>query len=50
MGGDVTTFDSTATFTNLLSDSYTINVVDSNGCTDTQSSILLKKILALLLM
>ena len=42
-GGDVTTFDSTATFTNLLSDSYTISVVDSNGCTDTQSSILIEE-------
>ena len=41
--GDVTTSDSTATFTNLLSDSYTINLVDSNGCTDTQSSVFIEE-------
>ena len=41
--GDVTTSDSTATFTNLFSDSYTISVVDSNGCTDTQSSVFIEE-------
>ena len=41
--GDVTTSDSTATFTNLFSDSYTISVVDSNGCTDTQSSVFVEE-------
>ncbi len=41
--GDVTTSDSTATFTNLLSNSYTISVVDSNGCTDTQTSVLIEE-------
>ena len=41
--GNVTSSDSTATFTNLLSDSYTISVADSNGCTDTQSSVLIEE-------
>ncbi len=41
--GSVTSSDTTATFTNLLSDSYTLSVVDSNGCTDTQSSVLIEE-------
>ncbi|MBL6663581.1 MAG: gliding motility-associated C-terminal domain-containing protein [Flavobacteriales bacterium] len=41
--GNVTSSDTTATFTNLLSNSYTLSVADSNGCTDTQSSVLIEE-------
>ena len=41
--GNVTTSDSTITFTNLFSNSYTISVLDSNGCTDTLSSLFVEE-------
>jgi gliding motility-associated-like protein len=41
--GDFIISDSTAIFSNLSSGSYTISVLDSNGCADTQSSVLIEE-------